>query len=113
MSSDYNCKFKSDPMTFYEYHPLTPEKRMIAGILELAARDYRGPNQVDARDASSYILSTSNTEWSFNWACQMLDLDPITLRKAILESPEPLFTGTLGCAVYVRPRESKYCRRSA
>ena len=70
----------------------TPERRLLAAMLERAILDYVGNDPREVAEAETWIfgeLSESKLrEFSFPWVCQHLDLQAQEIAKIIQEMPK-------------------------
>ncbi len=67
-----------------------PEKRLLAAVLQRAISDFIG-SEGELRDgALAWIMEdeASDAPLTFKFICEALDLDPASLRSAILSSAE-------------------------
>lgn len=109
--ADFKCEWQSDPMTWYLYHPRTPEQRLWATVLEQAARDWWDKSFAVARAARNWVLYSGMREGGYLWACTMVEIDPGLLLAAIERKDKELFNGALGQKVYVAANEKEIKRR--
>ena len=67
-----------------------PEKRLLAAVLQRAISDYIGTEGELREGALSWIMEEepSDAPLTFRFICEALDLDPASLRSAILSSAE-------------------------
>jgi hypothetical protein len=77
--------------SFRRSEPLEPERALLAAILEDAIHDYRKYKKARDREgkerfreAEEWIMESGNT-WifSFNHVCELLNLDPDYVRRAL------------------------------
>lgn len=64
----------------------TPERSLIAGMLQRAILDIAGSDRREARKAERWVNSSSDKNFSFNWCCISLDLNPKDIRKILIPS---------------------------
>jgi hypothetical protein len=67
----------------------TPEKKLVKAIIGRATCDILNQTkEVDKkrikREASAWIFSNCNKQWSFFWCCEIADLDPWRIRNHII-----------------------------
>ncbi len=62
---------------------ISPEERLLHGIVWRALKDLVCAEPKDRRSALTYLLSddTEDDEWSFKWVCIEINLDPTSLIK--------------------------------
>jgi hypothetical protein len=64
---------------------------LLLAILERAILDYVGNDQREVLEASDWLFgkteSSSNTQFSFLWLCEQLDLDPVKVTNTIKAMP--------------------------
>ena len=71
--------------------PYVPEKRLLAAVLQRAITDYLSGEGEVREGARSWLLEDEQAEeapLSFRFICEALDLDLVSLRKAILSQAE-------------------------
>lgn len=72
----------------------TPERRLLAAILERAILDFVGNDQKEMSEAEEWLFAeTENSEhqaeeFSFPWLCRELDLDVKTIADKIRSMPK-------------------------
>ena len=70
----------------------SPERNLLVAILERAILDYVGNNEREVFEAETWLFSNSDDrddgEFSFDWICQELDLDPVKIARIILAMPK-------------------------
>jgi len=63
-----------------------PERNLVAAILQRAWADLDNADRFIQADSYKWITSPDQGKpWTFFWACEALDLDPIALRKFVFE----------------------------
>lgn len=94
-NATYNKKYSIDPSHFLSYSPTprTPERKLLAATLERGIKDAAGmfdikteKPRVEQSSALLWVLSADDEPWSFRWVCDELDMDPGTLKAAILRA---------------------------
>ena len=80
------------------YGPLnqrgTPERNMLMALLERAILDYVGNEKKEIEQAGEWIFNDDDDneepleEFSFNWVCQQLDLEPNKVAETIRLMPK-------------------------
>lgn len=93
-------------MTWFLYHPLGPEQRLWATVLEQAGRDWWSNDVKTRREARDWVLYSGGRVAGFAWACLMVDIDPRMLLAAIERKSQWLFDGTLGQKTLTKARET-------
>lgn len=103
MSSENKLpRLSADSATLYEEPNLrgTPERNLILAILERAILDYVGNNEKEAKKAENWIFDSNDDDnknlsdenltddFSFEWVCQQLDLEPTRIARIIKEMPK-------------------------
>ncbi|MBN8547744.1 MAG: hypothetical protein J0M12_00365 [Deltaproteobacteria bacterium] len=72
----------------------TPERRLLAAILERAILDFVGNDEKEMLEAEEWLFSELETaeqhagEFTFPWLCRELDLDVQTIAKKIKSMPK-------------------------
>lgn len=71
----------------------SPERRLLAAILERAVLDYVGNNATDITEAEQWIFeepyeAATSSEYSFSWVCRELDLEPSEISSKISAMPK-------------------------
>lgn len=73
-------------------HTGTPERRLLAAILERAILDYVGNDEKETQQAEEWLFSdvedTNAGEFSFPWLCRELDLDVKFIAEKIKSMPK-------------------------
>lgn len=91
-SSSYNVDNHDDEFgIFSEVNQTgTPERRLLLGILERAILDYVGNDKKEVADSTNWIFSdeSAETQFSFAWVCNYLDLDPKVISDYIKSFPK-------------------------
>ena len=80
-----------------------PEKRLLAAVLQRAVTDYIGGEGELREGARAWIMEDEQTDapLTFSFVCEALDLDALSLRKAIQAQAEghaPAFGTQLAAA---------------
>jgi hypothetical protein len=67
-----------------------PEKRLLAAVLQRAVTDFLGGEGELQEGARAWLMEEEQTDapLTFSFICEALDLDPISLRKAIFVQAE-------------------------
>lgn len=67
---------------------VSPERKLLRAMMIRALMDIgisvSIPSAKDKREAADWIQDQSESEFSFNWVCQHLDIDPKRMRISIL-----------------------------
>lgn len=85
MNIQLNKKYLLDEEHIDEPQPPS-ERKLLAACLDRTIRDLFLPDQQHKREALSYILNKDNNDdFSFNWICLHLELNPDNLRRHILK----------------------------
>jgi hypothetical protein len=70
----------------------TPERRLLAAILERAILDYVGNDEKEMLEAGEWIFADADSamagEFSFPWLCRELDLDVKFISEKIRAMPK-------------------------
>jgi hypothetical protein len=93
---DYDMHLEPDslmPSQFYDHwggSNQTPEKRLALAVLELAIRDLRQPGAARRRQRSHseavyWLMNPSEGPFSFDGVCEMLEIEPTSLRARLRE----------------------------
>lgn len=63
-----------------------PERRLLAAVLQRAVFDYIGAVAEDRQEAAEWFFSNpvNEDEFSFNWICSQLNVDPGMLRNQLV-----------------------------
>lgn len=98
MSSENKLpKLDADSVALYEEPNVrgTPERNLILAILERAILDYVGNDAKEAKRAENWIFDSEEEfnenltdNFSFEWVCQQLDLEPEKISRIIKEMPK-------------------------
>lgn len=69
----------------------TPERRLLLAILERAILDFVGNDERELEQAEEWLFSTRKSgkveQFSFEWVCEQLDLDPTKISAKIRSMP--------------------------
>jgi hypothetical protein len=69
----------------------TPERRLLLAILERAILDFVGNDERELEQAEDWLFSHKNSgrveNFSFEWVCEQLDLDPNKISAKIRAMP--------------------------
>lgn len=69
----------------------TPERRLLLAILERAILDFVGNDERELEQAEEWLFSNKNNgkveNFSFEWVCEQLDLDPKKISSKIRAMP--------------------------
>lgn len=68
----------------------SPERRLLAAILERSILDYVGNDPNEVEEASQWIFSSADelTHYSFAWICQELGIDKVKISRMIKDMPK-------------------------
>lgn len=86
-----------DAVSIYDKPNLrgTPERNLVLAILERAILDYVGNNEKEVRRAEAWLFTTNEDydenqieDFSFEWVCHQLDLEPKKIAKIIRDMPK-------------------------
>lgn len=69
----------------------TPERRLLLAIVERAILDYVGNDEREAANAEAWLFDEdddSDSNYSFAWVCQELDLNIFNIREKIRSMPK-------------------------
>lgn len=70
----------------------TPERRLLAAILERAILDYVGNDTLEVKEAEDWLFSSPQgvdaDPFSFNWVCRELDLSPEFISSRVKAMPK-------------------------
>jgi hypothetical protein len=79
----------TDPTYSAPNHTGTPERNLILAMLERAILDSVGNDAKEAEDAEEWLFNLDdNEEFSFNWVCEQLELDPKQISKTVSQMPK-------------------------
>ena len=69
----------------------TPERRLLLAILERAILDFVGNDERELEQAQEWLFSPKKNakveQFSFEWVCEQLDLDPKRIAEKIRAMP--------------------------
>jgi hypothetical protein len=69
----------------------SPERRLLLAILERAILDFVGNDERELEQAEEWLFSTKKSEkieqFSFEWVCEQLDLDPLRISTKVRAMP--------------------------
>lgn len=88
VGSNKKSDYKADLELFHD-GSLIPEHDLLTAFVQRGYLDLSSNLRKHVQDARKWILSPDNSEWTFIWACDQLDLsDNIRriIRKAALET---------------------------
>lgn len=85
--------YSPDINSFYDAPNATgsPERRLLLAMLERAILDYVGNDPREIQGSSDWLFGDdgdSGREFSFDWVCEQLDLDPKTIADCIHAMPK-------------------------
>lgn len=69
----------------------TPERRLLLAIVERAILDYVGNDEREAANATGWLFDDdddADSNYSFAWVCQELDLNIFNIREKIRLMPK-------------------------
>ena len=92
-----------------EIKTFSPEKQLLFAIL---LRTWADLDSIDkfARNTSFFWLDLTETaDWSFPWLCEMLDLNPKQVKKAMLSTPYYEAVQKLAPERYGRIKKTRLC----
>ena len=76
---------------FLNVRPTSPERELLIATLDRAVLDYYGSEPIVLREAGEWLFGESDPamEFSFEWTCAYLEIEPTALRDRIRQLAIP------------------------